>query len=79
MPIVGPRALPKEECKNYVKRIYEPFTDEELSAKIAEMLKPADMNAEAKLSIREDLHASCPDNKGDGILQYFPTHEEIKL
>lgn len=31
---------PKEECVNYVKEIYAPFTDKEISAKIAEMLTP---------------------------------------
>src|SRR5690606_18921247 len=37
---------PKEQIRNYVKEIYAPFTDEEISAKIAQMLTPDDINAE---------------------------------
>ncbi|HAN76591.1 MAG TPA: amidophosphoribosyltransferase [Bacteroidales bacterium] len=58
---------PKEEIVNYVKEIYQPFTAEEISGKIAEMLKPADMKAEVEIVFQtiEDLHLSCPNNKGD--------------
>jgi amidophosphoribosyltransferase len=68
--------LPKEECKNYVQSIYEPFTDEEISAKISEMLKPKDMNAEVEIIYQsvEDLHECCPENPGDWYFTGdFPT------
>lgn len=53
--------------ENYVKQIYEPFTDEQISNKISEMLKPLNLNAELEIVFQniEDLHKSCPDNLGD--------------
>lgn len=59
--------LPKEEIVNYVKEIYKPFTPEEISAKIAELLKSKEINAEVEIVFQsiEDLHAACPNNKGD--------------
>lgn len=52
---------------NYVKEIYAPFTDQEISDKIAEMLTPDDTNAEVKIIYQtvEDLHKACPKNLGD--------------
>lgn len=57
----------KEEIVNYVKEIYEPFTDEEISDKIAEMLTTNDIKAEVKIVFQtiEDLHLACPNNAGD--------------
>ena len=59
--------LPKEEIVNYVKEIYEPFTDEEIADKIAEMLKPEDTNAEVKLVFQsiDDMHKAIPGHTGD--------------
>lgn len=59
--------LPKEQIKNYVKEIYAPFTDEEVSAKIAELLTPATIKAKVEIVYQkvENLHLSCPDNLGD--------------
>lgn len=58
---------PKEQIKNYVQEIYAPFTDEEISEKIAELLKPVDINAEVKIVYQtvENLHKACPNNLGD--------------
>lgn len=58
---------PKEQIKNYVKEIYTPFTDEEISAKIAQMLTPEDINAEVSIIFQtvENLHRACPGNLGD--------------
>ena len=52
---------------NYVKEIYAPFTDQEISDKIAEMLTPDDTNAEVKIIYQTvaDLHVACPKNLGD--------------
>ncbi len=59
--------LPKEQIKNYVKEIYTPFTNEEVSAKIAELLTPDDLNAKVEIIYQtvENLHKSCPNNLGD--------------
>ncbi|MEN9981737.1 MAG: hypothetical protein RL542_1524 [Bacteroidota bacterium] len=55
------------EVVNYVTAIYAPFTPEEISAKIAEMLSSPEINAEVKIIFQtvEDLHKACPKNLGD--------------
>ncbi|MDR1098679.1 MAG: amidophosphoribosyltransferase [Tannerella sp.] len=52
---------------NYVKNIYAPFTDEDISKKMAEMLSGPDIHAEIELVFQtiEGLHAACPDHPGD--------------
>jgi len=52
---------------NYVTAIYEPFTPQEVSNKIAELLSSPDINAEVKIIFQtvEDLHIACPKNLGD--------------
>jgi amidophosphoribosyltransferase len=57
----------KEHVRNYVKEIYEPFTYEEVSAKIAELVTPDGIRAEVSVLFQrvEDLHDACPDNTGD--------------
>lgn len=59
--------LPDEEVVNYVKEIYAPFTDEQISDKISEMLHPDTVKADLKIMFQtvENLHISCPDNLGD--------------
>lgn len=59
--------LPKEEIVNCVKDIYRPFTDEQISAKIAQMLRPDDIKAEVELVFQtiENLHVACPNDLGD--------------
>lgn len=59
--------LPKEQIKNYVQEIYAPFTNEEVSAKISELLTPPTINTEVDIIYQtvENLHLACPDNKGD--------------
>ncbi len=59
--------LPKEEIINFVKEIYEPFTDEDISTKISQMVTPADCECDVTLIFQsiEDLHKACPNNKGD--------------
>ena len=59
--------LPKEEVKNYVKAIYEPFTDQEISDRIALIITPK--NTKAKVDViyqtLDNLHKACPDHLGD--------------
>jgi len=59
--------LPKEEIINNVKDIYAPFTAEEISKKISELLTPSHISAEVDIVYQsiEGLHAACPDHKGD--------------
>lgn len=60
-------SLPKEEVKNYVKEIYAPFSDDEISRKIAEMLTPEGTNAEVRLVFQTiaDTHRAIPGHTGD--------------
>jgi amidophosphoribosyltransferase len=53
--------------ENFVKAIYEPFTADEVSKKIAEMLTPEDVDAEVNIIYQslEGLYDACPNNKGD--------------
>jgi amidophosphoribosyltransferase len=52
---------------NHVKEIYAPFTPEQVSKKIAQIVRPKDLKAELEIIYQkiEDLHAACPNHKGD--------------
>ncbi|MGA9237815.1 amidophosphoribosyltransferase [Robiginitalea sp.] len=55
------------EDVNYVKGFYAPFTAQEISTKIAEILSPPDIRAEVTIIYQtiENLHKACPKNLGD--------------
>ena len=57
----------KEDVVNYVKEIYAPFTDEEISEKIAEKITGPEIKAEVKLVYQsiEGLHNAIPNHPGD--------------
>lgn len=59
--------LPKEKVVNFVKEIYEPFTQNEISVQIAKMLTPKDVDCPVELVFQtvEGLHSACPDHTGD--------------
>lgn len=59
--------LQDSEVVNFVKEIYAPFTDQEISDKVAELVAPEDLKAELKVIFQsvEDLHKACPENLGD--------------
>jgi len=59
--------LPKEKVVNYVKEIYKPFSAEEISNKISELLTPKEVKTKVEIVYQkiENLHASCPNNTGD--------------
>lgn len=61
------QGLPKEQIVNHVKAIYEKFTPEEISDKIAQMMKTPEIKAEVKIVFQsiENLHIACPNNLGD--------------
>ena len=59
--------LPKEEYVNYVKDIYKPFTRQQVSNKISEMLTDSDVKAEVQIVYQsiENLHKAVPNDLGD--------------
>ena len=59
--------LEDSQVINYVKEIYAPFSDEEISAKITELLVPEEMNCPVEIIFQsvENLHKACPKNLGD--------------
>jgi len=76
------RARGHQIQQNYVKHLYEQFTDEELSSKIAEIVRPADMKAELQIVFQtvENLHKACPNHKGDWYFTgNFPTPGGMKV
>ena len=56
-----------EEVENVVKAIYAPFSPEEISAKMVELLRPEDTRAEVELVFQslEGLHEAIPHHHGD--------------
>lgn len=58
---------PLSEMKNCTKAIYKPFTADEISNKIAEILRPAHLNAEVEIVFQSltGLHEACPNHLGD--------------
>jgi amidophosphoribosyltransferase len=76
------RAAQETEPKNYVKRLYEQFTDEQLSSKISEIVRPADMRAEVQVVFQtvENLHKSIPRHEGDWYFTgNYPTLGGMKV
>ena len=63
------KSVTSAAVENYVKEIYAPFTDEEISEKIAQMVTPAEL--EGKIPVKvvfqsiANLHKACPENNGD--------------
>lgn len=60
-------SLSDKKAPNHVQELYAPFTDEEISAKIAEIVTPDDLNAEVEVIYQtvENLHKACPHHLGD--------------
>lgn len=54
-----------EPLVNHVKNIYSHFSDDQISRKIAQMVKPADMDVEIVYQTVEGLHKACPNHPGD--------------
>ncbi|MFK5889631.1 MAG: amidophosphoribosyltransferase [Flavobacteriaceae bacterium] len=74
--------LNQNNSENFVKAIYTPFTYEEVSAKIAQLLKSEDINAEVEVIYQsiENLHQACPKNEGDWYFTgNYPTKGGIKV
>ncbi len=60
-------ALSDDKVVNYVKEVYDPFTDEEISDKIRDLLLPNDFTSEVEVIFQtvDSLHKACPENLGD--------------
>jgi len=73
--------LPKEQVKNYVRDIYAPFTAEEISEKMATMLRPNGVGAEIHIVFQslDGLHKACPHSPGDWYFSgNYPTPGGVK-
>jgi len=67
---------------NHVRKIYAPFTVEEINDKIVEMLRPEGMQASVELVFQsiEGLHAACPNHPGDWYFTgHYPTQGGVRL
>ncbi len=74
--------LPASEMRNYVRRIYDLFTDEEISRKIVELLKTDDVEADVEIVYQslEGLHKACPNHPGDWYFSGdYPTPGGFRL
>ena len=75
-------ALPKEKIVNCVKDIYAPFTDEDISQKMVEMLRPEGITTPIEIVYQslEGLHRACPSHRGDWYFSgNYPTAGGIRL
>ena len=76
------KCLERPDEENWVKAIYAPFTDEEISAKIARMLTPPDVHCPVEIIYQtlEGLRSAVPDHRGDWYFSGdYPTKGGIRL
>ncbi len=61
------QGLAKEEYQNYVRLIYAPFTDEEVAAKMAELMRSEEVTSKVEIVFQtiEGLHKACQNHPGD--------------
>jgi amidophosphoribosyltransferase len=74
--------LPKEEMVNYVKELYAPFTADQISARISEIVTPDEINAKVEVIYQsiENLHTACPRHLGDWYFTgNYPTPGGFKV
>ena len=67
---------------NYVKEIYLPFSDEDISAKMVEMLRPKGVTTPIEIVYQtlDGLHKACPNHRGDWYFSGdYPTPGGVKL
>jgi amidophosphoribosyltransferase len=78
----SPLSTLHSKLENHVRAIYEPFTVEEINAKIVEMLRPEGMQSPVELVFQsiEGLHHACPNHPGDWYFTgHYPTPGGIRL
>lgn len=76
------QSLAKKEPVNHVNKLYDLFSYEELSEKIAEIVKPQEMTSELEVIYQtvENLHKACPNHQGDWYFTgYFPTPGGVRV
>jgi amidophosphoribosyltransferase len=74
--------LEQPDAENWVKAVYAPFTDEEISRKIADMLTPSNVEAEVEIIYQtlDGLHQAVPDHPGDWYFSGdYPTPGGVRL
>lgn len=74
--------LPAAQMKNYVKDIYAPFTDEEISLKMAELLTPSNVTTRVQIIFQtvDGLHTACPNHTGDWYFTgNYPTPGGVRM
>ena len=67
---------------NYVKEIYAPFTDEDISRKMAKLLSGPHIRAKIELVFQtiDGLHAACPNHPGDWYFSgNYPTPGGVRM
>lgn len=72
----------RDSEENCVKAVYAPFSNEEISAKIVELLTPAETRAKVEIVYQtlEGLHSSCLNHPGDWYFSGdYPTPGGVKL
>lgn len=73
--------LPVEQMENKVKDIYTPFSDDDISKKIVELLLPKNIKSEVEIVFQpiEGLHKACPNHPGDWYFTgNYPTPGGVK-
>jgi amidophosphoribosyltransferase len=76
------RAKDRSHQENYVKQLYDQFTYDEISAKISEIVKPADTKATVEVVFQtvENLHKAIPHHSGDWYFTgNYPTPGGMKV
>lgn len=71
-----------DDTTNYVKAIYAPFTDQEISSKISELLTPESIGTKVELIFQtcEGLREACPNHRGDWYFTGdYPTRGGLRL
>jgi amidophosphoribosyltransferase len=74
--------LNNDHPENYVKEMYAAFTAEQISDKIAQLLRTEDINAQVVIIYQsiDNLHKACPDNQGDWYFTgNYPTKGGMKV
>ncbi|MBQ5529336.1 MAG: amidophosphoribosyltransferase [Bacteroidales bacterium] len=78
----GQEKVPAEKCHNYVRMIYDASSEEEVSRKIVQLLRPDDVKAQVEIVYQtlDGLHAACPNHLGDWYFSGdYPTPGGYKL
>ncbi len=74
--------LENDKPENYVKAMYAPFTAEQISDKVAQLLKTEEIKSEVKIIFQsiDNLHKACPKNLGDWYFTgNYPTNGGMKV